>query len=319
MASFAGQRHFLRFGVFEIDLAAGEIRKAGMRLKLAPQPFQVLQALLEHPQQVVTREELRERVWPDNTFVDYELGLKKAINRLREVLGDSAENPRFIETVPRKGYRFIGVLTSPESTEENSSGAGDSQLPAPVSGSIAAQARSDSVFTQWRVVTVGAFVCCSNDGPGRRTLAAQSDCFQAAATHGEFARGPSYRRRNLSQRPIPGFCGQDWFLLTANCQRGNSPPQSATRFQCSSDRVVSRRRPYRRKVGGGTEIVLQSVANPHHGRCASQTNRRWCVPLGSPQWIADFIYERRGSPRGIVGNGRKWRKSKTSLCDYTQF
>src|SRR5215472_17023261 len=110
MASFAGQRHFFRFGVFEIDLVAGEIRKAGMRLKLAPQPFQVLQALLEHPQQVVTREELRERVWPDNTFVDYELALKKAINRLREVLGDSAENPRFVETLPRRRYRLIAPV-----------------------------------------------------------------------------------------------------------------------------------------------------------------------------------------------------------------
>ena len=158
MASFAGHRHFLKFGVFEVDLAAGEIRKAGMRLKLAPQPFQVLRALLEHPQQVVTREELRERVWPDNTFVDYELALKKAINRLREVLGDSAENPRFIETVPRRGYRFIGALTSPESSEENSSGTGDSRLPSPVSGNIAAQARSTSVFTHWRVVTVLALL-----------------------------------------------------------------------------------------------------------------------------------------------------------------
>ena len=93
-----------------MDLAAGEVRKAGMRQKLARQPIQVLQALLEHPQEVVTREELRERLWPDNTFVDYELGLKKAINRLRDVLGDSAENPRFIETIPRRGYRFIGEI-----------------------------------------------------------------------------------------------------------------------------------------------------------------------------------------------------------------
>src|SRR5215831_19528483 len=111
MASSAGQRQLLKFGVFDVDLAAGEIRKAGMRLKLAPQPFQVLQVLLEHPHKVVTREELRERVWPDNTFVDYELALKKAINRLRDVLGDSAESPRFIETVPRMGYRFIAPLT----------------------------------------------------------------------------------------------------------------------------------------------------------------------------------------------------------------
>jgi|SRR5215472_12368191 len=120
MAASPNQRQLVKFGVFEVDLAAGEIRKAGMRQKLAPQPFQVLQALLERPQEVVTREEFRERIWPDNTFVDYELALKKAINRLREVLGDSAENPRFIETVPRRGYRFIGSLTPPESLKDKS-------------------------------------------------------------------------------------------------------------------------------------------------------------------------------------------------------
>src|SRR5215472_257920 len=101
----------VRFGLFEVDLATGEIRKAGMRQKLAGQSFLVLKALLERPQEVVTRDELRARLWPDNTFVDYELGLKKAINRLRDVLGDSAENPRFIETLPRRGYRFIAPIT----------------------------------------------------------------------------------------------------------------------------------------------------------------------------------------------------------------
>ena len=101
----------VRFGVFDIDLTVGELRKAGLRQKLVGQPFQVLQALLEHPGEIVTREDLRQRLWPDNTFVDYELALKKAVNRLREVLGDSAESPRFIETIPRRGYRFIGSIT----------------------------------------------------------------------------------------------------------------------------------------------------------------------------------------------------------------
>src|SRR5690242_16609134 len=92
----------IRFGVFEVDLTAGEVRKAGMRQKVTGQPFQVLQALLERPQEIITREELRQRLWPDNTFVDYELALKKAVNRLREVLGDCADSPHFIETVPRR-------------------------------------------------------------------------------------------------------------------------------------------------------------------------------------------------------------------------
>jgi len=108
------QPRVVKFGVFEVDLQAGEVRKAGMRQKLAGQPFQVLQALLERPQEIVTREELRERLWPGNTFVDYELALKKAVNRLREVLGDSAESPRFIETVPRRGYRFLSTVETAE-------------------------------------------------------------------------------------------------------------------------------------------------------------------------------------------------------------
>jgi len=104
MDPLLGKPNMRRFEIFEVDLQAGEVRKAGMRQKLAGQPFQVLQALLERPQEIVTREELRERLWPGNTFVDYDLTLKKAVNRLREVLGDSAESPHFIETIPRRGY-----------------------------------------------------------------------------------------------------------------------------------------------------------------------------------------------------------------------
>ena len=113
IAASSTPHRVVRFGVFEVDLTAGEVRKAGLRLKLGGQPFQVLQALLERPQEIVTREELRQRLWSENTFVDYELALKKAVNRLREVLGDSAESPHFIETVPRRGYRFVGNVTSP--------------------------------------------------------------------------------------------------------------------------------------------------------------------------------------------------------------
>src|SRR5215813_13822556 len=100
----------VRFGVFEVDLEAGEVRKAGLRQRLTGQPFQLLQALLERPGEIVTRDELRQRIWPENTFVDYELALKKAVNRLREVLGDSAECPRFIETIPRRGYRLVAPV-----------------------------------------------------------------------------------------------------------------------------------------------------------------------------------------------------------------
>ena len=99
-----------RFGVFEVDPQAGELRKSGVKVKVQDQPFQVLTALLERPGQLVTRDELRQRVWTADTFVDFDRGLNKAMNRLRDVLGDPAENPTFIETVPRRGYRFIARI-----------------------------------------------------------------------------------------------------------------------------------------------------------------------------------------------------------------
>jgi DNA-binding winged helix-turn-helix (wHTH) protein/tetratricopeptide (TPR) repeat protein len=96
-----------RFGAFEVDLRAGEVYKHGIRLKLQDQPFRVLAVLLEHAGDVVTREELRQRLWPADTFVDFDTGLNSAIKKLRDVLADSAEEPRYIETLPRRGYRFI--------------------------------------------------------------------------------------------------------------------------------------------------------------------------------------------------------------------
>jgi DNA-binding winged helix-turn-helix (wHTH) protein/Tol biopolymer transport system component len=103
----------LRFGNFELDLRAGELRRAGVKLKLSGQPFKILTILLEHAGEVVTREELREQLWPD-TFVDFDHNLNKAINKIREVLRDSAESPRFVETLPRRGYRFIAPVESGE-------------------------------------------------------------------------------------------------------------------------------------------------------------------------------------------------------------
>src|ERR1700687_5244551 len=106
----------LRFGVFEMDLRTGELRKHGMQVRLQKQPFQVLAMLLEHAGEVVTREELQKNLWPADTFVDFDHGLNKAINKIRDALGDSAESPRFIETVARRGYRFIADAASGETT-----------------------------------------------------------------------------------------------------------------------------------------------------------------------------------------------------------
>ena len=102
----------VRFETFEVDLRTGELRKAGVKLKFGGQPFQVLAILLERPGDIFTREELQKRLWPD-TFVDVERNLNTAVNKIREVLGDSAESPRFVETLSRRGYRFIGEIESP--------------------------------------------------------------------------------------------------------------------------------------------------------------------------------------------------------------
>src|ERR1700693_5350377 len=126
----------LRFGVFELDLRAGELRKHGLLVRLQEQPFQVLTTLLEHSGEVVTREELQKKLWPANTFVDFDHGLNKAINKIRDALGDSAESPRFLETVSRRGYRFLAEVkevdagTVPIATPETEglSGAQDSHV-----------------------------------------------------------------------------------------------------------------------------------------------------------------------------------------------
>lgn len=102
----------IRFAEYEADLRSGELRRQGHRLKLQDKPFQVLATLLQRPGELVTREELRQSLWAADTFVDFEHGLNTAVNKVREVLRDSATNPRFIETLPRRGYRFIGPINN---------------------------------------------------------------------------------------------------------------------------------------------------------------------------------------------------------------
>jgi len=110
MESTTSQNRVFRFGLYEADAAAGELRKNGRKLKLQEQPFRVLMLLLERPGAVVTREEVRQVLWPADTFVDFDHGLNTAVNKLRDVLDDTASNPRFIETLARRGYRFIAPV-----------------------------------------------------------------------------------------------------------------------------------------------------------------------------------------------------------------
>src|SRR5579884_1448377 len=143
----ANSRRVFRFGAFEADPATGELRKSGVRIRLQEQPFQVLLVLLERPGDLVSREELRQRLWPADTFVDFDHSLNTVVNKLREALGDSATHPRFIETLARRGYRF---LTPVQSEADVSTVTAE---PAPVPGAGVATASSGAQFDNPRLTT----------------------------------------------------------------------------------------------------------------------------------------------------------------------
>ncbi len=143
----------IRFHVFEVDTVTGELRKHGLRIKLQEQPFQVLCLLLARPGELVTREELRKMLWPADTFVDFDHGLNKTINKLREALSDDKERPRYIETLPRRGYRFIApVMAAQPPAEPNGPPAVLAPQPAPV---VTANPRRAGWMTPAIIVLLG--------------------------------------------------------------------------------------------------------------------------------------------------------------------
>jgi DNA-binding winged helix-turn-helix (wHTH) protein len=141
----------MRFGVFEADLRTGQLTKSGSRVRLQDQPFQVLAALLEKPGELMTREELRTRIWP-RTIIDFDHGLNKAISKIRDALGDSGDNPRFVETVARRGYRFLADVTPVE-------GKGEAEA-APVGVALLAAARPKASWS--RVPRVAALAAVAS-------------------------------------------------------------------------------------------------------------------------------------------------------------
>jgi DNA-binding winged helix-turn-helix (wHTH) protein/Tol biopolymer transport system component len=143
-----------RFGVFELDLRAGELRRSGMKVKLQEQPFQVLAQLLEKPGEVITREDLRNRLWPADTFVDFDHSLNAAIKRLRDALGDSAENPRFVETVARRGYRFLAPVGTTVTNGDGAAQASGNESP---SSEVATQPKAH-LHLWWIAAGAGAIV-----------------------------------------------------------------------------------------------------------------------------------------------------------------
>src|SRR5579864_7703294 len=149
----------IRFGVFELDLQTRELRKSGVRIRLQEQPLQIRAMLLEQPGAIITREDLQKRLWPEETFVDFDLSLNSAVKKLRQALSDDSENPRFIETLYRRGYRFIGPVNSTSLPSAPAFGSAEVPLAAPVS-----ERRSPSVrvlilrLLPWAIIAVLALV-----------------------------------------------------------------------------------------------------------------------------------------------------------------
>src|SRR5436309_2748867 len=186
MALEVRSRSILRFGVFEVDVCAGELRKQGVRIKLQEQPFHVLTVLLQRPDEVVTREELRSENWPADTFVDFDNSLNTAINKLREALGDSADNPRFIETLPRRGYRFIAPVTGVDGTTRGTAtgasapwrpssrkivvAAAIAVLAAGIAGGLLWRARQPRHLTEKDTIVLGDFANSTGDAVFDGTL-----------------------------------------------------------------------------------------------------------------------------------------------------
>src|SRR5438270_394810 len=154
----------VRFGTYEVSLQSGEVRKAGLRIRVQQQPIKLLEVLLEHPGEVVTREELRSRVWPNESFGDFDQALSIAIGKLRSALGDSAENPRFIETLPKRGYRFIAdvsIIDADARPKRSESVSGDLPAAEPghtLQGAGLAVARKRRLWITGRVIGALAFV-----------------------------------------------------------------------------------------------------------------------------------------------------------------
>jgi TolB-like protein/DNA-binding winged helix-turn-helix (wHTH) protein/Tfp pilus assembly protein PilF len=150
----------LRFSVFELNVKAGELRKNGLRIRLQEQPIRVLTMLVERPGDVVTREELQQRLWPADTFVDFDHGLNKAINKIRDALGDSAESPRFIETVPRRGYRFLAEVKPVNGTTVTSSSVVSHAVPATPELGTRSDSPSQAINrpTRWKIPLVALLV-----------------------------------------------------------------------------------------------------------------------------------------------------------------
>jgi DNA-binding winged helix-turn-helix (wHTH) protein/tetratricopeptide (TPR) repeat protein len=205
-----------RFGAFEVNFQSGELRRNGVKVRLADQPLQILQLLLERPGEIVTREQLRARLWTSGTFVDFERGLNSAVRKLREALDDAAVNPRFIQTVPRRGYRFIAPVESviTHLPEESAVAAADSEHPSPVRSWIVAaailmtvaaglivQARGGLMVNRRTFPTAGRTLAARTVDPHARELYTKGMLAAGAQTYVGFRDAVAYFEQAIARQP----------------------------------------------------------------------------------------------------------------------
>ena len=167
------RKRVFRFAVYEADPASGELRKSGLRIRLPEQAFQVLNALLAQPGEVVTREDLRQKLWSEDTFVDFDHSLNTVINKLRDALGDSAGNPRFIETLARRGYRFVApvqIIERSPVTQKELPGAAAGSEPAPISADSKQSAQTEPSQSPAIATTRSPLLTAAEDLPSVRPL-----------------------------------------------------------------------------------------------------------------------------------------------------
>ena len=195
----------VQFGAFEVDFHSGELRRHGHQVKLQEKPYQILEILLEQPGRMVSREELTKRLWPDDTFVDFERGLNTAIGKLRTALGDSAEHPRYIETVARRGYRFIGSSESSAGFTERPSANRKTVLVAVLGAAVVA-------------LMAGYFLLWRDSAPTRSTL--HPKIVGPPVRKPGTARGSLLRRRDdAGDHESPGDRSRDWRDFTKQCEQ----------------------------------------------------------------------------------------------------
>jgi TolB-like protein/DNA-binding winged helix-turn-helix (wHTH) protein/Flp pilus assembly protein TadD len=186
----------IRFGAFEADLRTGELRKHGTRIKLQDQPFQVLVMLLDHPGELITREEIQRKLWPADTFVDFDHSLNTAIRRLRDALSDSADTPRFVETLPRRGYRFIGQVEGRAAPNQAIDGA------AFIEGFVAAVADAASVQPSAVAATQPIIHAQPSETASRELSAASPQPLISSVAHPESSAAESWDLALLKPSPI---------------------------------------------------------------------------------------------------------------------